>query len=77
MALTPAQTAMPLEGLDWRTPARPWRPLRAGQGRPDGGLGIPHANPAVPWSALLDEAGPLPEDPGDLRALARLLIGPG
>ena len=25
-------------------------------------------------SAMLDEAMPLPEDPGDLRALARLLI---
>ena len=30
VALTAAQTAMLLEGLDWRTPARPWRPLKAG-----------------------------------------------
>lgn len=30
VALTPAQAAMLLEGLDWRTPSRPWRPLKAG-----------------------------------------------
>ena len=28
--LTPAQLAMLLEGIDWRTPQRTWRPLRAG-----------------------------------------------
>ncbi|PZX10358.1 transposase [Palleronia aestuarii] len=30
VALTPAQLAMLLEGIDWRTPQRTWRPLRAG-----------------------------------------------
>ena len=30
VALTPAQVAMLLEGIDWRTPQRTWRPLRAG-----------------------------------------------
>lgn len=30
VTLTPAQLAMLLEGIDWRAPARPWRPLRAG-----------------------------------------------
>ena len=28
VALTPAQLAMLLEGIDWRTPQRTWRPLR-------------------------------------------------
>jgi len=28
--LTPAQLAMLLEGIDWRTPQRTWRPLSAG-----------------------------------------------
>jgi transposase len=41
VSLTAAQTAMLLEGLDWRAPARPWRPLKAGQRRPDSSLGIP------------------------------------
>ena len=30
IALTPALMAMLLEGLDWGTPTRPWRPLKAG-----------------------------------------------
>lgn len=30
IALTPAQLAMLLEGIDWRTPTRTWRPLKAG-----------------------------------------------
>ena len=30
VALTPAQLAMLLEGIDWRTPQRTWRPLRTG-----------------------------------------------
>ena len=30
VALTPAQMAMLLEGIDWRTPQRTWRPLRTG-----------------------------------------------
>lgn len=30
VALTAAQLAMLLEGIDWRTPARSWRPERAG-----------------------------------------------
>ena len=30
VALTPAQLAMLLEGIDWRIPQRPWRPLKAG-----------------------------------------------
>lgn len=30
VALTPAQLAMLLEGIDWRAPTRPWRPLKAG-----------------------------------------------
>jgi transposase len=30
IALTPAQLAMPLEGIDWRLPQRTWRPLTAG-----------------------------------------------
>ena len=30
VALTPAQLAMLLEGIDWRMPQRTWRPLRAG-----------------------------------------------
>ena len=30
VALTPAQLAMLLEGIDWRTPQRTWRPLKAG-----------------------------------------------
>lgn len=30
LALTPAQLAMLLEGLDWRTPRRPWRPPTTG-----------------------------------------------
>jgi transposase len=30
VALTPAQLAMLLEGIDWRIPARTWRPLKAG-----------------------------------------------
>ena len=30
IALTPAQLAMLLEGIDWRTPSRTWRPLKAG-----------------------------------------------
>lgn len=29
-ALTPAQLAMLLEGIDWRVPQRTWRPLKAG-----------------------------------------------
>ena len=28
--LTAAQLAMLLEGIDWRAPARTWRPLKAG-----------------------------------------------
>ena len=30
VALTSAQMAMLLEGIDWRTPQRTWRPSRAG-----------------------------------------------
>ncbi|WP_426034244.1 IS66 family insertion sequence element accessory protein TnpB [Cypionkella sp. TWP1-2-1b2] len=30
IALTPAQLAMLLEGIDWRLPQRTWRPLSAG-----------------------------------------------
>ncbi len=30
IALTPAQLAMLLEGIDWRLPKRTWRPLTAG-----------------------------------------------
>lgn len=30
VSLTAAQLAMLLEGIDWRTPARSWRPERAG-----------------------------------------------
>ncbi|SDE99745.1 transposase [Paracoccus isoporae] len=30
VALTLAQLAMLLEGIDWRTPQRTWQPLRAG-----------------------------------------------
>ena len=30
IALTPAQLAMLLEGIDWRLPQRRWRPLTAG-----------------------------------------------
>ncbi|NKB55022.1 MAG: IS66 family insertion sequence element accessory protein TnpB [Alphaproteobacteria bacterium] len=30
VALTPAQLAMLLEGIDWRIPQRTWRPLTAG-----------------------------------------------
>jgi transposase len=30
LALTPAQLAMLLEGIDWRTPKRTWRPLTTG-----------------------------------------------
>lgn len=30
VALTPAQLAMLLEGIDWRAPTRTWRPLKAG-----------------------------------------------
>ena len=30
IALTPAQLAMMLEGIDWRLPLRTWRPLTAG-----------------------------------------------
>ncbi len=30
VALTPAQLAMLLEGIDWRMPRRTWRPLKAG-----------------------------------------------
>jgi transposase len=30
IALTPAQLAMLLEGIDWRLPQRTWRPLTAG-----------------------------------------------
>ena len=30
VAMTPAQLAMLLEGIDWRTPTRTWRPLKAG-----------------------------------------------
>lgn len=30
VSLSPAQLAMLLEGIDWRTPGRTWRPLRAG-----------------------------------------------
>lgn len=30
VALTAAQMAMLLEGIDWRMPARTWRPLQAG-----------------------------------------------
>ncbi len=30
VALTPAQMAMLLEGIDWRIPNRTWRPLKAG-----------------------------------------------
>ena len=30
VALTAAQLAMLLEGIDWRVPARTWRPLTAG-----------------------------------------------
>jgi len=30
VALTPAQLAMLLEGIDWRIPQRTWRPLKVG-----------------------------------------------
>ena len=30
IALTPAQLAMLLEGIDWRMPSRTWRPMKAG-----------------------------------------------
>jgi transposase len=30
LALTPAQLAMLLEGMDWRMPQRTWRPLTVG-----------------------------------------------
>ena len=30
VAMTPAQLAMLLEGIDWRMPTRAWRPLKAG-----------------------------------------------
>lgn len=30
LALTPAQLSMLLEGIDWRTPQRTWRPLMTG-----------------------------------------------
>ena len=30
ISVTPAQLSMLLEGIDWRTPQRTWRPLRAG-----------------------------------------------
>jgi len=30
VALTPAQLAMLLEGIDWQMPQRAWRPLRTG-----------------------------------------------
>ena len=30
LALTPAQLAMLLEGIDWRAPKRTWRPLTTG-----------------------------------------------
>lgn len=31
IALTPAQPAMLLEGIDWRLPRRSWTPLKVGQ----------------------------------------------
>ncbi|MEM6275390.1 MAG: IS66 family insertion sequence element accessory protein TnpB [Pseudomonadota bacterium] len=30
VSVTPAQLSMLLEGIDWRTPKRTWRPLKAG-----------------------------------------------
>ena len=30
VTVTPAQLAMLLEGIDWRSPQRTWRPLKAG-----------------------------------------------
>ena len=30
VSVTPAQLAMLLEGIDWRTPRRTWRPLTTG-----------------------------------------------
>ena len=30
VALTPAQLSMLLEGIDWRVPARTWKPLKVG-----------------------------------------------
>ena len=30
VAMTPAQLAMLLEGIDWRAPTRTWRPLKTG-----------------------------------------------
>ncbi len=30
VAMSPAQLAMLLEGIDWRAPTRTWRPLKAG-----------------------------------------------
>lgn len=30
ITLTPAQLAMLIEGIDWRTPERVWRPVPAG-----------------------------------------------
>jgi len=30
ISVTPAQLSMLLEGIDWRMPARTWRPLKAG-----------------------------------------------
>jgi hypothetical protein len=31
VAPSPTQHVMPLEGIDWRTPARLWRPLLTGR----------------------------------------------
>ena len=30
VSVTPAQLSMLLEGIDWRAPVRPWRPLTVG-----------------------------------------------
>ena len=41
IALTPAQLAMLLEGIDWRLPLRTWRPLTAGLSEGFAVLGFP------------------------------------
>jgi transposase len=49
VSLTPAQLAMLLEGIDWRTPQRTWQPAAAGELRSRWLRGFPEG---IPWDKL-------------------------
>ena len=52
VSLSPSQLSMLLEGIDWRTPQKTWRPLQAGWRKPKN-MKFNAVCRSIPWGSLI------------------------